>query len=276
MRKLPARAVSQPDAWDIPAPVDLLGMPLHPVTMAKAVSLVAQAVETRRPLRHLAMNAAKLVAVHHDETLRGAVASADLVTADGQSIVWAARVLRRPVPERVTGIDLMDASLDLAARHGHRVFMLGARPEVLRDAVAALRQRFPGLRIVGAIDGYYLPNQEAGVVRQIAAARPDMLFVALSSPKKEQFLADHEEQLGIPFCMGVGGSLDVIAGRVRRAPRALQRLGLEWFFRLIQEPRRLWRRYLRTNTRFVGLVAREAWRVRRSPAAVEGLSSPRG
>ena len=103
-----------------------------------------------------------------------------------------------------------------------------------------------------------------------------MLFVALSSPKKERFLADHEKQLGIPFCMGVGGSLDVIAGRVRRAPRPLQRLGLEWFFRLIQEPRRLWRRYLRTNTTFVGLVAREAWRTRRSGTAEEGLSSPRG
>jgi len=275
MKKVPARAVPQPEAWDIPAPVDLLGMPLHPVTMRQAVALVEQAVETRRPLRHLAMNAAKLVAVHHDESLRSAVVSADLVTADGQSIVWAARFLHRPVPERVTGIDLMDASLDLAAHRGHRVFMLGARAEVLRDAVAALRRRFPGLRIVGAIDGYYTPSQEAGVVRQIAAARPDMLFVALSSPKKERFLADHEAQLGIPFCMGVGGSLDVIAGRVRRAPRPLQRLGLEWFFRLIQEPRRLWRRYLRTNTRFVGLVVREAWRARRS-GEVEGLFSPRG
>jgi len=276
MQEVPARAISQPDAWVLPAPVDLLGTPLHPVTMAQAVGLVEQAVAARRPLRHLAMNAAKLVALHHDETLRSAAASADLVTADGQAVVWAARVLRRPVPERVTGIDLMDASLALAARCGHRVFMLGARPEVLRDAVAALRRRFPGLRIVGAIHGCFPPHEEAAVVRQIAAARPDMLFVALSSPRKEQFLADHEGQLAIPFCMGVGGSLDVIAGRVRRAPRPLQRLGLEWFFRLIQEPRRLWRRYLRTNTKFVGLVARAAWRARRSDAAVEGLSSPRG
>lgn len=276
MRKVPASALPAPEPGHVPPPVDLMGAPLHPVTMAETVALVDRAILTRRPLRHLAMNAAKLVALRKDPVLRGSVEAADLITADGQSIVWASRILGRPVPERVTGIDLMHAALDLAARRGYRVFTLGARAEVVREAVEVLQRRFPGLQIVGAIDGYFSPEQEPVVVRRIIAARPDMLFVALSSPKKERFLADHEQEMGIPFCMGVGGSLDVIAGRVRRAPRVMQRVGLEWLFRLAQEPRRLWRRYLQTNTEFLALLLRETWRVRRPGAAAEGFSSERG
>jgi N-acetylglucosaminyldiphosphoundecaprenol N-acetyl-beta-D-mannosaminyltransferase len=276
MRKVPASVLPAAEPGHVPPPVDLMGTPLHPVTMSETIALVDRAILTRRPLRHLAMNAAKLVALRNDPALRASIEAADLITADGQSIVWASRLLGRPVPERVTGIDLMHGALDLATRKGYRVFTLGARADVVRDAVEVLQQRFPGLRMVGAIDGYFTPAQEPAVVRRIVAARPDMLFVALSSPKKERFLAEHEGEMGVPFCMGVGGSLDVIAGRVRRAPRLLQRLGLEWLFRLAQEPRRLWRRYLQTNTQFLALLLRETWRVRRPGGAPEGLPSERG
>jgi N-acetylglucosaminyldiphosphoundecaprenol N-acetyl-beta-D-mannosaminyltransferase len=249
----------------------LMGSPLDPLTMDQAVRRVEQAMLARRPLRHVAMNAAKLVAMRRDPLLRWSVQTADLVTADGQSIVWASRLLGHRVPERVTGIDLMLAVVALAARRGLRVFTLGAREEVVRDAVAALRRRHPGLNIVGAVDGYFTPEQEAEVVRRVAEARPDVLLVALSTPKKELFLASHQDELRIPFSMGVGGSLDVIAGRVRRAPLAMQRLGLEWFFRLVQEPRRLGPRYLRSNTAFLWMLLREWLR----PHGGE-LHTPRG
>ena len=271
-----ARLDSKPDT-DFPTPprIDLIGTPVDRVTMADTVRMVEFAVSNRRPLRHVAMNAAKLVAMREDPVLRRSVETADLVTADGQSIIWASRVLGTPLPERVTGIDLMHETLALASRNGFRVFTLGAREDVVHDAIAVMRQRHPGLNIVGAVDGYFTPEEEAEVVRRVADANPDILFVALSTPKKEQFLADHHEELQVPFCMGVGGSLDVIAGRVRRAPALMQRLGLEWFFRLAQEPRRLWKRYLRSNSRFLWLLLRERLRGR-SAAMRQGPNQPRG
>jgi N-acetylglucosaminyldiphosphoundecaprenol N-acetyl-beta-D-mannosaminyltransferase len=234
--------------------------------MAEAVDRIDEAIRTRRLLRHVAMNAAKLVAARRDPLLRWSVQTAGLVTADGQSIVWAARWLGQPVPSRVTGIDLMGEVCSLAARRGYRVFTLGAHQDVVDAAVATLLRRHVNLEIVGAIHGYYAAEEEADVVRAIAQARPDILLVALGTPRKELFLASHQQQLGIPFCMGIGGSLDVIAGRVRRAPLSMQRLGLEWLFRLVQEPRRLWRRYVISNSNFLWMVGQERLRGRFSGA----------
>ncbi|MCA9729966.1 MAG: WecB/TagA/CpsF family glycosyltransferase, partial [Candidatus Eisenbacteria bacterium] len=176
------------------------------------------------------------------------------------------RWLGYPIPERVTGIDLMTEVLRLAERRGFRVFTLGAHPTVVEDAVEVLRELHPRLNLVGAVDGYYRPEEEASIVRMIEDACPDILLVALGTPRKELFLAAHQQQLGVPFCMGIGGSLDVVAGRVRRAPPTMQRLGLEWLFRLVQEPRRLWRRYVTSNTRFLWMVGRERFRLRLSGA----------
>jgi N-acetylglucosaminyldiphosphoundecaprenol N-acetyl-beta-D-mannosaminyltransferase len=173
-------------------------------------------------------------------------------------------VLGDPLPERVAGIDLMQALFALAARNGYGVYILGARAEVLERAVEELRGRHPGLRVVGCRDGYFGPEEDAEVAREIREARPDMLFVAISSPRKEYFLGEQGPGLGVPFAMGVGGAIDVIAGETRRAPRWMQRLGLEWLYRLAQEPRRLLRRYATTNGRFVALVARD-WVRRRRP-----------
>lgn len=255
-------AYTRPESPIVPSRLDFLGTPLDPVTMEEAVDLIDEAIRSRRLLRHVAMNAAKLVATRRDPLLHWSVQTAGLVTADGQSIVWAARLLGQPVPERVTGIDLMGAVLALAARRGYRVFSLGAQQDVVDDALAALRRRHPTLNLVGAIHGYFAPEEEAGVVQAIADADPDILLVALGTPHKELFLAAHQQALGIPFCMGIGGSLDVVAGRVRRAPRPMQRLGMEWLFRLVQEPRRLWRRYILSNSNFVWMVAMERLRPR--------------
>jgi N-acetylglucosaminyldiphosphoundecaprenol N-acetyl-beta-D-mannosaminyltransferase len=208
------------------------------------------------------MNAAKLVAYQHDDDLRAIVAGCGLVSADGQSLVWAARALGEPLPERVAGIDLMHELLAAAARRGDRVFILGARPEVLERAVERIRALHPGIVIAGRRDGYFGDAGVAAVCDEIRSARADMLFVAMSSPAKERFLGAHGADLGVPLVMGVGGAIDVIAGVARRAPAPWQRAGVEWLYRLLQEPLRLGPRYLRTNGRFMALVAREWWQRR--------------
>jgi N-acetylglucosaminyldiphosphoundecaprenol N-acetyl-beta-D-mannosaminyltransferase len=202
------------------------------------------------------------VRFQHDEELWRVIRGCQLVTADGQAVVWAGRVLGQPLPERVTGIDLMHAVLQRASERGHGVYVLGARAEVLERAVGTLRARYPNLRLVGARHGYFQPDEEAAVVEGIRESAPDVLFVALETPAKELFLARHRDRFEVPFVMGVGGAVDILGGVRRRAPRWLQRLGLEWAYRLAQDPRRLAGRYVVGNTRFTWLVVREFFRQR--------------
>jgi N-acetylglucosaminyldiphosphoundecaprenol N-acetyl-beta-D-mannosaminyltransferase len=171
-------------------------------------------------------------------------------------------VLGQPLPERVTGIDLMHAVLERAGERGYGVYILGAQAEVLERAVRELSERYPSLRLVGARHGYFQPDEEAGIVEGIRATAPDVLFVALETPAKELFLARHRDRLRVPFVMGVGGAVDILGGVRRRAPRWMQRLGLEWAYRLAQDPRRLAGRYVVGNTRFTWLVVREFVRQR--------------
>jgi N-acetylglucosaminyldiphosphoundecaprenol N-acetyl-beta-D-mannosaminyltransferase len=236
----------------------VLGCGLDRVDMDEALRRCRSFLANRsRTHQHMAVNAAKVVATQRDAELRGHVNACDLVTADGQAVVWAARLLGDPVPARVTGIDLMQELIALGEREGYSVFILGARPRVLATAIPRLRARHPRLTIAGSHHGFFSEADEAGIAARIRAARPDMLFVALPTPHKERFLARWSSRLAVPFAMGVGGAIDVLADEARRAPAVLQRLGLEWAFRLAQEPRRLWRRYLFTNCTFARLVVRE-------------------
>jgi N-acetylglucosaminyldiphosphoundecaprenol N-acetyl-beta-D-mannosaminyltransferase len=237
--------------------VVVLGCAIDRTDMAQTVEAVDTVIAERGFARHVSINAAKLVAMHDDDELRGILSRCELASADGQPVVWASRLLGEPLPERVAGIDLMQELLALAERRGYRVYFLGTKPDVLARAVSRLRERHPDLRVAGVHDGYFPAEDNDLVAAQVAATRPDMVFLALPSPRKEYWLNHHGPHLGAAFVMGVGGSLDVIAGDVRRAPVVLQRLGLEWMFRLAQEPRRLLRRYLVTNTRFVVYLGRE-------------------
>jgi N-acetylglucosaminyldiphosphoundecaprenol N-acetyl-beta-D-mannosaminyltransferase len=248
----------------------ILGVPISPLTVDQTLALCEQRIRDRRRLLIGVVNAAKVVNLRRDATLRGAVLAADVILADGMAVVWASRLLGRPVPERVAGIDLMVRLLHRAHQRGYRVYCLGATDAVLRDVVARIERDYPGLQLVGWRNGYFGPDQEAQVAADVARARPDLLFVAMSSPKKELFLARWSAQMGVPVCHGVGGSFDVLAGRVKRAPAAWQRFGLEWFYRVLQEPRRMWRRYLVTNTLFSVMVLRELLlrRDRHAPSGV--------
>jgi N-acetylglucosaminyldiphosphoundecaprenol N-acetyl-beta-D-mannosaminyltransferase len=186
-----------------------------------------------------------------------------VLVADGQSVVWASRLLRRRLPERVAGVDLFERLLELAARDGWSVYLLGARADVLATLQQRLGERFPALKIAGARDGYFPDTASPTVAADITESGADMLFLGMTSPKKEIFLGDYGETLGVPVLHGVGGSFDILAGITKRAPQLWQRLGLEWLYRVVQEPRRLWRRYLTTNATFIALVLREL--IRRQP-----------
>jgi N-acetylglucosaminyldiphosphoundecaprenol N-acetyl-beta-D-mannosaminyltransferase len=241
----------------------LAGIPVDAVTMDETVAAALQAIEDGRFTQHGALNAAKVVRLQTDTTLRDAVGGCELITADGQAVVWAGRLLGLPLRERVTGIDLMERLLAAANGLGLRVYLFGARPDVVADVAALVSDRFPGIELVGSRDGYFDPSEEAEIVREIAATRPQLLFVAIESPKKELFLAANRDAFDACFAVGVGGTFDVLAGRKSRAPELAQRVGLEWLFRLLQEPRRLGGRYLVGNSRFIALVARERLRRRR-------------
>jgi N-acetylglucosaminyldiphosphoundecaprenol N-acetyl-beta-D-mannosaminyltransferase len=233
---------------------DLFGVSIAAITMDAALDAVDAAISSKRPLQIGVVNAAKLVNMQRNAELRADVLSSHLVLADGMAVVWASRVLGRPLPERVTGIDLMTGIL-ARGDGARRVYCLGATEAVLDATVARIEREYPGVVVVGKQHGYFTPHEEASVAAAIATARPDVLFIAMTSPKKERFLGRWSRVLHVPVCHGVGGSFDVLAGLVERAPERWQRLGLEWLYRVKQEPRRLWKRYFTTNTAFVWMVA---------------------
>jgi N-acetylglucosaminyldiphosphoundecaprenol N-acetyl-beta-D-mannosaminyltransferase len=245
-----------------PHRVEVLGCSVDPLTIRATVSRCDGIIHSGRFSQQLSINAAKVAALRSDERLRQIASECKLVSVDGQSVVWASRLLGCPIPERVPGIDLMFELLALAERRGYRVYILGARQHVLERAVQRLQQRYPRLSICGWHDGYFSEGDEAIIVDEIRSASPNILLVAMSSPRKEYWLAEHGPSTGAQFGMGVGGSIDVVAGVTRRAPKWMQRAGLEWFYRLVQEPRRLGRRYTVTNIQFLGLLAAELVRTR--------------
>jgi N-acetylglucosaminyldiphosphoundecaprenol N-acetyl-beta-D-mannosaminyltransferase len=206
--------------------------------------------------QHVAINVAKLVKARRDTELWRDIAGSDIIGVDGMGIVWAARVLGIPVPERVAGVDLMERLLALCAEKGFRPYFLGASQEVLQRAVIASRMRWAGLDFAGYRNGYFTAAEEQQVVAAIQASRADCLFIGMPTPHKERFLHRYRDALGVPFIMGVGGGLDVLAGHVRRAPAIMQKTGLEWLYRIYQEPGRMWWRYASTNAQFAGLIVK--------------------
>jgi N-acetylglucosaminyldiphosphoundecaprenol N-acetyl-beta-D-mannosaminyltransferase len=242
--------------------VSLYGVHVDPLTMDETVEAVRRFLTCGGLHQHVCLNAAKVVELDRRPELAAAIEQCALVSVDGQAVVWASRLLGSGVPERVTGIDLFERLLAEAAASGRSVFLLGARQDVLDEVVTRALVRFPGLQIAGTHNGYWADEDEAAVVDKVAASGADLLFVALPSPRKELFLEGYAEQLGVPFRMGVGGSFDVMAGRTGRAPRWMQRIGMEWAYRLLQEPRRMARRYLVGNTSFLILTLRTRWGAR--------------
>ena len=240
--------------------VRLLGVPLAPVTLEQVLDRVHETIITRSRLKIGVVNAAKLVNMHRNPVLRDDVLSSDILLADGSAIVWASRLLGQSLPERVAGIDLMMGMFQRGDRFQYRFYLLGAAEEVSAAAAKRIGRDYPGIHIVGRKNGFFLTDEEESVAQEISQRQPDILLIAMSSPKKERFLARWSKKIDVPVWHGVGGSLDVVAGRAQRAPLTWQRLGLEWFYRLKQEPRRLLKRYLLTNTLFCLMTLKEMGR----------------
>ena len=242
---------------------EFLGAPMHALSMAETLGLAEESMRTRQPLLHTVVNVAKLVNMAKNDELRDDVASADVINVDGVGVLWGARLLGIAIDERVAGIDVMTEMFALCAQKGYRPFLLGAEQDVLDAMAEELARQYPSLVIAGLQNGYFTAGEEADVIAAINASGADCLFVALPTPRKERFLKRYRSELLPSFVMGVGGSFDVYAGKVARAPILVQRLGLEWLFRVAQEPRRLWRRYYETNIAYAGLLWR-AYRTRDS------------
>jgi len=233
---------------------EVLGYPMLAATMSEVVDLCEGAIVGSRPIQIGVMNAAKVVNAARDAGLHEAILSCDVILADGQSVVWASRMLGQPLPERVAGIDLFIRLLELADEKHLSVFLLGATPEVVEQVADVVCARYPGARLVGHRDGYF--DDEVAVAQEIAASHPDMLFLGMTSPKKEKFLEKYQPVMNVPVTHGVGGSFDILAGVTKRAPERWQRMGMAWAYRLVQEPGRMWKRYLRTNVLFSVMIAR--------------------
>jgi len=231
-----------------------MGIPIDCLTMEQTLARVEEMIASGQPHQHMAINAGKVVSMTKDPELLRVVVGCDLINADGAAIVYASRVLGQPLPERVAGVDLFTLLVERAAERGWRPYFLGAKEEVVSEVVRRFEALYPQLRVAGCRNGYFRDEDEPGIAQAIRESGADLLFVAITSPKKEKFLGRWMPEMGVPYCMGVGGSFDVVAGVTQRAPRVLQDAGLEWFWRFAQEPRRMWRRYLVGNTTFVARV----------------------
>ncbi len=228
-------------------------------SMTETVEVIRNRIVARQFTQHVVVNVAKLVHMQSDAQLAASVKECDIINIDGMGVVWGARALGFQVAERVAGVDLFDRLLEMAQAEGLPIFMLGGTDEVVKKAAGEVEEKYPRLHIAGVHHGYFWDDEQA-IVDMIHASGARLLFVAITSPKKENFINRYRADLGVDFVMGVGGTFDVVAGKVRRAPRWMQRAGLEWLFRVLQEPRRMWRRYWTTNRQFAWMLMRARMR----------------
>ena len=241
--------------------IDLLATPIDALTMTQTINLIDDSIRGNGNIQHVAVNAGKIVSMQKDGDLYESVVNCDIISADGQSIVWGARFLGKYLPERVAGIDLMENLIELAYQKKYKCFFFGAKEEVVNKLVTIYSEKYGADIVAGYRNGYYQKEEESAIVRQIADSGAQMLFVAITSPKKEIFLNTYKEILkNVNYTMGVGGSFDVIAGLTKRAPIWMQKMGLEWFYRFAQEPKRMWHRYWVGNFQFIQLLLKEKYK----------------
>lgn len=242
--------------------INLMGCPVDSLDMRQTIGLIEEFIATGSMCQHVVVNAAKFVEMRSDSHLRDIIAACDIINADGMPVVWASQILGKPLPCRVAGVDLFQELIGVCAAKGYRPFFFGAREEVVLKVIEEFRKRHPKLEVAGYRNGYYAPDEEQAIAEHIRDSHADMLFVGFSSPMKEKFLNKWMPTMQVPFCMGVGGSFDIVAGRTKRAPLWMQNAGLEWFYRVLQEPKRMWKRYATTNPVFIWMICSEFVRSR--------------
>jgi len=237
--------------------IEILNARFAPITLEETVDLVSRRIQAGERGYLCTVNVAILMMMRQDPRLQRFVEAAATVVADGQPLIWGSRLLGRPLPERVAGVELVERLCERAAREGFGVYLLGGRKDVVEKVAERFKTKFPALRLSGVDDGYFKDDQARERADAVARSGAKILIAAMGVPRQEWFIEEHWERLGVPFAIGVGGSFDVLAGLRTRAPQLIQRIGLEWLFRLAQEPGRLWKRYLVTNAQFLYLMSRE-------------------
>ncbi|EOU2042855.1 glycosyltransferase [Clostridium perfringens] len=240
--------------------VKFLNTYVDSLTMNDTIKYIEKSIINKECIQHVVINAGKINLMQKDKELTKIINECPLINADGQSIVWASKFLGNKLPERVAGIDIFINLIKLASEKGYKPYFFGAKDEVVKKVVKTFKETYPNLNIAGYRNGYFTDEESEVIAKDIRDSGADMLFVAFSSPKKEYWIKENMEIMKIPFAMGVGGSFDVIAGKTKRAPKWMQKYGLEWFFRFIQEPKRMFRRYIIGNLKFTFLVLKNKLR----------------
>ncbi|VVS95308.1 WecB/TagA/CpsF family glycosyltransferase [Desulfoluna spongiiphila] len=237
--------------------IEVMGCPVDSYNMDQTIVEVEKSIHNKSMCQHVVVNVSKFVEMQSDSKLKEIIASCDIINADGMPIVWASWLLGVPLPERVAGVDLFQELIRVCSEKEYRPFFFGAHEGVVKGVVESFQAKYPTLDVAGYRNGYYSEDEEAAIAGMIKESKADMLFVGFSSPMKEKFLNKWMPVMNVPFCMGVGGSFDIVAGKTKRAPVWMQKTGMEWSYRIIQEPRRMWRRYARTNPAFMWMVMKE-------------------
>lgn len=234
--------------------VKFLNTYVDALTMEETLRKIEISIKNKSCTQHVVINAGKVNLMQNDKELTSIINECPIINADGQSIVWASKFLGNPLPKRVAGIDIFVELVKLCAEKGYKPYFFGATEEVVKEVVNKFQLQYPNLNIAGYRNGYFKDEESEKIAKEINKSGADVLFVAFSSPKKEYWISKYMNIMQVPFAMGVGGSFDVIAGKTRRAPIWMQKSGLEWFYRFIQEPRRMFKRYIKGNFNFIKLV----------------------
>lgn len=221
--------------------INILGVEVDSITFQDALEKAEQLVKSQGTSMIFTPNPEIIMCAKDDAEMRNILNSADLCTADGIGVVYASKILKKPVPERVAGFDLVCALLERMAKSGDGVFLFGAKPGVAEAAKAKMEEKYPGINIAGCNDGYFKPEDELCIVKKINSSGAKLLLVCLGAPKQEKWIAKYREELNVNLCMGVGGTLDVFAGTAKRAPKIFIKLNLEWAYRFLKNPSRIGR-----------------------------------
>lgn len=242
------------------AAVNIFNIRINPLRREEFLVMIEEGIKAGRQIAQFGVNSATINDINKNEEFRQTINNADLVHIDGMSVVWALRSFGYSVPERVATPDLADDILAMANREGMSIFLFGAKESILKLCLENILIKYPNIIISGSRNGYYKPEEEQEIFNLINRANPDILLLGMSSPKKELFFESYRHKLAARYILGVGGYFDIMSGLIRRAPHWMQDTGLEWLFRLMQEPRRLWKRYLIGIFQFFWLVTKEKFR----------------
>lgn len=238
--------------------INICGVSIHNVSMGEVLAKFAQLIEAKEPVSVVTPNVDHIVKLNHDPSFKDVYSRAALVLADGVPLLWAASFLGTPLKEKISGSDLFPKLCEVAAQKGWRVFFMGGREGAAVKAAEVLKSSYPGLVVAGTYSPDFGFEKDAAhndkIIRMIQEAKPDILFIGLGAPKQEKWADKYKDLYKVPVSVGIGVSFEFVAGMVKRAPKWMQDAGLEWFWRLIMEPRRLWRRYLVDDMKFFSMV----------------------